>query len=52
MGRFLIFTHFCAVLIMVSGCSLSIGGARFCFLDHADLAVTTHHQHADPNGPH
>ncbi len=39
------------MLLIFSGCSLSMGGAKFCFLDHADLTVTTHHGHADPNGP-
>jgi len=37
------------VLLIASGCSLKVGGASFCFLDHADLKVTTHHAHADPN---
>jgi len=35
--------------LALSACSLTVGGAKFCFLDHADLTVTTHHQHADPN---
>jgi len=39
------------LMLQVLGCSLTIGGAKFCFLDHADLTVTTHHAHADPNGP-
>lgn len=39
------------VILLATGCSLTVGGAKFCFLDHADLTVTTHHQHADPNGP-
>jgi len=39
------------IALALAGCSLTVGGAKFCFLDHADLTVTTHHEHQDPNGP-
>lgn len=44
-----IFAVWWLLLILFAGCSLTVGGAKFCFLDHADLTVTTHHAHADPN---
>jgi len=40
------------LMFFAAGCSLTVGGAKFCFLDHADLTVTTHHEHVDPNASH